>query len=165
MTNLNLGYEVAILFSTVSYGAVYGILVGFFIWLALRIAEPTLPFRQLTGLLFGWMISWMIGLAGILGPFQFNLSPRIFALIAGFLGGLFTASACGKMQPRPGLGRFFIILLAWPLGQFVVWNLMMYNIIDFGDFYARSHIDMTGAISSAIAGALTLLMLGIPRKE
>ncbi len=154
----------ALWISSAIYGAIYGLLVGLITWLALRIAEPTLPFLQLPVLMFGWMIGWAIGLVGLIGPLPFGISPRTYALFAGLIGGIFTASACRNMQPKPGLGRAFIIFLAWPLGQIVV-NSLLRTGIDVGAFYFSTHFDLTGAISSFIAGGLTLLMLGIPRKD
>ena len=62
MGSLSLTDFTALWISFAIQGLVYGALVGIVTWLAIKIADTSLPFLTLVGIVFGWMLAWAAGL-------------------------------------------------------------------------------------------------------
>ncbi len=162
MGNFGLMDLAAVLIAWGIFGLVYGALIGLVTILALRLGDAGLPLNWLPSMVLGWAFAWGISLPGIIEGWNFGLEPRVFSLVAGLIGGLVTAGVCRAAKPQPGMGLAFLIILAWPFGQLVVWFLLMKG-MNMGDFYNATRIDLTSTISSAIAGGVTLFLLALPR--
>ena len=146
------------------FGGIAGIFYGLVTFIPIRFAEPSLPLGQILTLALGWLIAWAAAVPGILGFYPLAFHPRVYSVLAGLIGGFFTGKAAQQIKPKPGGGRIFIIMLSWPIGQIVVWQLINMG-YDFGPIYEATRLDLTSVISAAVAGALTFLALGLARKQ
>ena len=161
---LGLPEVIGLIIQAVVFGVMYGILVGLVTALALRWAEPSFPIALMLVITVAWGIGWGLWLPGLFEYISVPVNPRIFPVIATLIGGLATGLALRGTRLSLSGWRTFALIIVWPIGQFVANAMIASGLFDFGRFYEIYRFDLTGVISSGIAGGLTMLVLWHARK-